>query len=308
MNVVHANASRRREENTGRSAASSLRNRLLAGLPMTERRFEVAGVSTAALVGGHGSPLVLLHEPGSFAAQWQHVLPHLVREHRVIAPDLPGHGASEVTDGQLDAGRVLVWLGELIDRSCDDRPILVGHLGSGAIAARFAVAHGQDVRLLVLIDSFGLGRFRPSPRFAFALFRYVARPTPATYDSLMNRCTVDYARVRSGLAERWDPFVQYTLDRARSATGKTALRVMMRELAVPAINPADLERMDVRTALIWGRHDPVNRLRIAEAASTRYGWPLHVIDDAGDDPPIEQPDAFLRALRGVVAADGGRRP
>ena len=57
--------------------------------------------------------------------------------------------------------------------------------------------------------------------------------------------------------------------------------------------------------LIWGRHDPVNRLRIAETASQRYGWPLHVIEDAGDDPPMEQPEAFLHALRGAVAAATG---
>ena len=41
----------------------------------------------------------------------------------------------------------------------------------------------------------------------------------------------------------------------------------------------------------------MNRLRVAETASKRYGWPLHVIEDAGDDPPLEQPAAFLRALR-----------
>jgi hypothetical protein len=37
------------------------------------------------------------------------------------------------------------------------------------------------------------------------------------------------------------------------------------------------------------------RLRIAEAASTRYGWPLHVVEDAGHFS-IEQPEAFRAAL------------
>jgi hypothetical protein len=45
-----------------------------------------------------------------------------------------------------------------------------------------------------------------------------------------------------------------------------------------------------------GRHDRVMRLRIAEAASARYGWPLHVIEDAGH-VSIEQPQAFREALR-----------
>ena len=49
------------------------------------------------------------------------------------------------------------------------------------------------------------------------------------------------------------------------------------------------------------------RLRVAEAASERYRWPLHVIEDAGDDPPIEQPEAFLRALHATLAERRGGR-
>jgi hypothetical protein len=41
---------------------------------------------------------------------------------------------------------------------------------------------------------------------------------------------------------------------------------------------------------------------VAEQASTRYGWPLQVIDDAADDPVIEQPEAFLRSLHVAWAA------
>jgi hypothetical protein len=42
------------------------------------------------------------------------------------------------------------------------------------------------------------------------------------------------------------------------------------------------------------------QLNVAEAASARYGWPLYVIEDARDDPAIEQPEAFLGALRTVL--------
>jgi pimeloyl-ACP methyl ester carboxylesterase len=117
----------------------------------------------------------------------------------------------------------------------------------------------------------------------------------------MQRCTVDFDGVRAGIGDRWDSFQAYSVDQARSPSGKTALRTMMRELAVPAIPPADLERIRVPTTLIWGRHDPVNRLAVAERASERYGWPLHVIEDAGDDPPLEQPEAFLRAVLASIA-------
>jgi pimeloyl-ACP methyl ester carboxylesterase len=290
------------EPEASHSAPSGPRARLLAGLAVSERRLALAGISTAVLEAGEGPPVVLLHEPGSFAAQWLHVLPEIARSHRAVAPDLPGHGASDIGDPELDADRVLAWLAELIERTCESPPALLGHLGSGAIATRLAIAQAPPIRSLVLVDSFGLGRFRPAPRFALALFRYVARPTPRTYAGLMNHCTVDFASVRARLGERWDPFESYTIERARSAEGKAALRMVMRELAVPAIPPAELERIAVPVTLIWGRHDPVNRLPVAQAASARYGWPLAVIEGAGDDPPLEQPHAFLGALRPTLAS------
>jgi pimeloyl-ACP methyl ester carboxylesterase len=66
------------------------RERLLARLPVTERRLQLAGVSTAALEGGDGPPVVLLHGPSGYAAHWMGVIPGFVATHRVIAPDLPG--------------------------------------------------------------------------------------------------------------------------------------------------------------------------------------------------------------------------
>jgi ubiquinone/menaquinone biosynthesis C-methylase UbiE len=61
----------------------------------------------------------------------------------------------------------------------------------------------------------------------------------------------------------------------------------------------------VPTTLIWGRHDRATPLSVAEAASARYGWPLKVIENCNDDPPVEQPEALLRALR--TALGGARR-
>jgi pimeloyl-ACP methyl ester carboxylesterase len=66
---------------------------------MTERRLRLAGVSTAVPEGGDGPAVVLLHGSGEYAAKWLWTIPDLVTTHRVIAPDLPAHGASEALDG-----------------------------------------------------------------------------------------------------------------------------------------------------------------------------------------------------------------
>lgn len=276
---------------------ANARQRLLAELPITERRLESAGVSTAVLQGGDGPPVVLLHSSGEFAALWMRVMPDLVATHRVVAPDLPGHGASEVVDGPLDADHVLAWLGELIDRTCPSAPALVGHGLGGAIAARFAARQGDRIVRLVLVDSLGLDRFKPAPSFGLAMTEFIAAPTERTRDSLFRQCFVDLDGLREQLGERWEPLAAYALDRARTPSQQAALGGLMPQLGVPAIPPADLARIAVPTTMIWGRHDLQVRLSVAEAASARYGWPLQVIQNAGDDPAMEQPEEFLAALR-----------
>jgi pimeloyl-ACP methyl ester carboxylesterase len=275
------------------------REQLLTGIAVSERRLTLAGVSTAVLEGGDGPPVVLLHGPGEFAAKWMRVIPELVKTHRVVAPDLPGHGASDVNGGHLDGERMAAWLGELIERTCPSRPALVGHVLGGAIAARFAIDHPDRLRVLVLVDSLGLGRFRPSPRFALGLIGFQARPTERTYNRFMRQCSFDLDGLREQMGERWEPFVAYNLELARGPGAKAVGR-MLRELGLPRIPPAELARIAVPTALIWGRQDRASRLRIAEAASARYGWPLHVIENCADDPPRDQPEAFLQALHSAT--------
>ena len=81
----------------------------------------------------------LLHGPFANAAHWLRVIPGLAASHRVIAPDLPGHGDSRAPDDGLTAERTVAWLGELIAQTCASPPVLVGQTLGGAIAARFAV-------------------------------------------------------------------------------------------------------------------------------------------------------------------------
>lgn len=289
------------EERSKPHVGSDLRAQLLARLPVTERRLDLAGVSTAVLEGGDGKPIVLLHGQGEFMGVWMRVIPDLMTTHRVIIPDLPGHGASEVIDNPLSADRVLDWLGALIEETCPTPPVVVGHLLGGAIATRFAAEHGDRLSRLVLVDALGLSPFLPAPRFALEMVRFLIRPTERSRDRLFRQCFVDLDGVREELDGDFELLAAYALDRARTPGLKAALRSLMPRFAMRAIPPEDLAQIAVPTALIWGRHGRQVRLAVAEAASAQYGWPLHVIEDAADDPAFEQPDAFLDALRDALA-------
>lgn len=191
----------KREQGSRIDGPSTVRARLLDRIPAAERRLDLAGVSTAVLEGGDGPPIVVLHGPGHFAATWTRVVPMLVPKHRVIVPDLPGQGASQIKDGHLDAARVLTWVGGLIEATCTSPPTLVGSHGGGAIAARFAADDDRRIAKLVLVDAFGLGPFRPSPMFALAMVGFMARPSERTRDRMLGQCMVDLGGVHDQMGE-----------------------------------------------------------------------------------------------------------
>jgi pimeloyl-ACP methyl ester carboxylesterase len=292
------------EKSERTAAGDDARAHLLAEMPVTERRLDLAGVSTAVLEGGDGAPVVLLHGPGDLAATWMRVLPDLVAAYRVVAPDLPGHGDSEVARAALTTDGVLAWLGELIEHTCSSAPALVGHALGGAIAARFAAGRRGEISRLVLVDPLGLSRFRPAPRFAVALLRFLVRPSARTQDRLIRQCVVDLDGMREQVGEPWERYAAYRLERARTPGQRAALRSLMAHFGVPAIPSSELARIAVPTTLIQGRHDRITRLRAARDASRRYGWPLHLIEHAGADPALEQPEAFVGTLRAALASPG----
>jgi pimeloyl-ACP methyl ester carboxylesterase len=281
------------------------RAELLAGLPVHESMYSLSGVSTAVLEGGEGPPIVFLHGPGEYGAKWIEVLTRFAATHRVIAPDLPGHGASVPTGEPLDAHRTIAWLEQLVDRTCEQAPVVVGQILGGAIAARFAARHADRLSKLVLVDSLGLAPFEPAPEFMAALTEYVMRPSSDTHDGMWRRCAFDLDRMQARLGGTWERLKAYNLDRAEDARLSAQQEKLMQEFGIPAIPSAVLESIGVETTLIWGRHDLATRLAVAEATSARYRWPLHVIDRAGDDPPLERPEAFVEALRAALGAEAG---
>lgn len=277
------------------------RRQLIAATQLVEQHLTVAGIPTAVLVGGEGPGVVLLHGPGEFALTWMRVIPQLAIAHRVVAPDLPGHGASGLGDVPLDRERVLSWLDDLIEQTCPSPPYVAGHLVGGAIAMRFAFERPDRLRGLALVDTHGLSRLRPSPAFAITLATFIAHPTPTSRDRFFRQCFVDVPQLQERLGQHWDPLMTLGLEGARSREQKTAMRSLMSAFGTRSIPEADLVRITVPTTLIWGREDRQTPLSVGQRASERYGWPLHIIDGAADDPAFEQPAAVMRAFEAIPA-------
>jgi pimeloyl-ACP methyl ester carboxylesterase len=270
-----------------------------AGLPVEDRRLDLAGVSTAVLEGGDGPPVVLLHGAAANALHWRRVIPALAETHHVVAPDLPGQGATAATAGGTRA-EVIAWLDALVEQTCESPPAMVGVTLGGAVAACFAAEHGDRLDSLVLVDMLGLAPFAPAPRFGAALNAFLADPGGETYDRLWGVCAFDLDRMSAAMAETWEALRAYGVELLGDPQTMSGLGALMQEFALRAIPDDVLGRIAVPTTLVWGRQDLATTLVVAEAASALYGWPLRVIDDCADEPPLERPEAFLAVLREAI--------
>ncbi len=221
----------------------------------------------------------------------------------MVIPDLPGHGASAAPAGQLDADRMLAWLGELLERPARRRRCW----SAGALAAPWRPASPPGTATGLA----GWCWWAPSAWPRSTRPRRSGRPcsgsrqepTEATRDGLFRQCFTDLDGLATKLGRALGGAGRLRPGPGpRPGHGRPPWAGSCPSFVLPAIPAADLDRIAVPTSLIWGRQDLQVPLAVAEAASARHGWPLQVIDQAGDDPPMEQPAAFLAALETALTA------
>jgi pimeloyl-ACP methyl ester carboxylesterase len=104
--------------------------------------------------GGQGPAVMLTHGVGGNLAHWGRVAPLLHDRYRLVAIDLPSHGASTapaVYSYEHDLGAV----DEVRQRLSLDRPALVGHSYGGMLAVSLGASRPADYRVVVNIDGLG---------------------------------------------------------------------------------------------------------------------------------------------------------
>jgi magnesium chelatase accessory protein len=104
-------------------------------------RFEKAGgLRWHVQIQGSGPAVLLVHGTGAATHSWRGVLPLLAQHFTVVAPDLPGHGFTELPPaGLLSLPGMAKALAVLLDSLALEPALCVGHSAGAAIGARLCL-------------------------------------------------------------------------------------------------------------------------------------------------------------------------
>jgi 3-oxoadipate enol-lactonase len=108
-------------------------------------------IDTGPAAAPHGT-IVCIHGAGGQAEQWKNQIAHFSKQHRIIAPDLRGHGRSEQPHSSYSLEEFLWDFSQTLDHLKVAEPfVLIAHSFGGPIALTFAATQPRRVSKLVLI-------------------------------------------------------------------------------------------------------------------------------------------------------------
>jgi pimeloyl-ACP methyl ester carboxylesterase len=266
--------------------------------PGRQAAVDVAG--TRVVYRTYGDPgdgdIVLLHGGAAHGRWWDHIAPLLARDHRVIVPDLSGHGDS----GRREAYSLDTWAQEAIAVAAhagpDTPPTIVGHSMGGFVALRVASIYGSAIAGAVAIDSpvrditpeeraareqraFGPLRVYPSREAILARFHPIPDQPSLPY-VFEHVAETSIKEVDGGWSWKFDPRIF-----ARHQLGLDLLA-----------------RLDCRVALFRAEHGIVSA-QLGEAMYDRLGRlaPVIEIPAAGHHVMLDQPLALVTGIRTLLS-------
>ena len=258
---------------------------------------------------GDGPAVLFIHGLTGSHRNWAHLVDTVNTDHRVLVPDLFGHGASAKPMGDYSLGAHAATLRDLLDRLGVDRVTLVGHSFGGGIAMQFCYLFPERVERLVLVSSGGLGR-SVSPLLRSATLPGAEWVLPLIASGWVRGRAEAVGRVlarvgwraSSDVTEAWHGFMSLADADSRRAFLATTRSVI--DSGGQTVNAHDHLPMasEIPTLIVWGTGDrmiPAWHATIAHQAIA--GSRVELFEGAGHFPHLDDPERFARVLGDFVA-------
>ena len=242
--------------------------------------------------------LVLIHGLGSAASSdFDPIVPALSEHFHVIAPDLPGFGASEPGDHPLTP-HAFAGVVETVIREHARPPVYVlGHSLGGAVAIALAGARPELVDRLVLVDVAGVLH-----REAFVASQVT---DPMREAGAIGSIGAGITSSALSIVRSIEPDPRTLLETpfgARALLGGDVGATAALALIATDLGP-DLDGIDAPTLILWGERDRIAPLRTSILLASRIRDARRVVlPGVGHVPMSERPDEVVRRVHAFLSS------
>ncbi len=258
---------------------------------------------------GDGPAVLFIHGLTGSHRNWAHLVEKLDTDHRVLVPDLFGHGASAKPMGDYSLGAHAATLRDLLDRLGIDQVTLVGHSFGGGIAMQFCYLFPGRVERLVLVASGGLGRsVNPILRAAtlpgseWVLPLIASKWVRGRAEAVGRVLTSGGWQASADVTEVWRGFTSLADADTRRAFLATTRSVIDPGGQTVTAHDRLPNAIEIPTLVVWGTRD---RMIPAWHATTAHevmaDSRVVLFEGAGHFPHLEEPERFAELLSAFIA-------
>jgi pimeloyl-ACP methyl ester carboxylesterase len=184
------------------------------------------------------APFLILHGWNSNSDRWTAVAEHISQKgYKVIVPDLPGFGKSGALLIPWDTNKYINWIEGFINELNLKDFYILGHSFGGALAAKVAVKHAQEVKKLFLVSAACVRKKTAKKNFSARIAKIIKLFYFLPYYSLFRKAVYKFIIRKSD-------YVYF-----EGIMKKTYLNVIAEDLSF------QLAFIKVPTIIIWGDQD-----------------------------------------------------
>ncbi|SDL31796.1 alpha/beta fold hydrolase [Streptomyces indicus] len=268
----------------------------------------VHGYRRAFRMAGKGDAVLLIHGIGDSSDTWRDIMPGLARSHRVIAPDLLGHGHSDKPRADYSLAAYANGMRDLLSVLGVERATIVGHSLGGAVAMQFAYQFPERCERLVLVGTGGVGRH------VTPLLRAASLPGAELALQMLHLPTMRWQVGAAVKILQWlgtdlavdAPDLLRVVDALPDATSRNAFVRTLRAVVdwrgqVGTMLDRCYLAQGMPTMLVWGGRDRVvPALHGGLGHVSMPGSRLEIFEKAGHFPFRSDPDRFVSVLRDFI--------
>lgn len=252
---------------------------------------------------GEGPDMLVLHGAGASAHSWVGLAPLLAQSHRLIIPDLPGHGLTRARGMRAGLDAMTADLEGLVTGMDAHPQVLLGHSAGGALALSLAQRLDPRPKAIIILN----GALENFQGLAGVMFPIMAKmlalnpfAAPLLARSAQNPGAVDRVIQSTGTTlppEALDPYRKLIADR-RHVAGTLAMMAAWRLDGLSR----QLPLIDLPVLFLHGAKDEAVRPDVARRAVARMpNARLDVLDGLGHLIHEEDPEQVYSSITGFLA-------